>query len=118
MVFDGQNNQQKQNQDIEDMITQKYNGIVLIPITVEGAIPVIQYANRENVPVITVDREVVPDTGVKVVGFVGASHRPMGVQTANCLLPLLEETFTQSAATWNLHGCRVSMWYSTKPPHL
>jgi ABC-type sugar transport system substrate-binding protein len=92
-VFDGQNNQQKQNQDIEDMITQKYDGIVLIPITVEGAIPAVSYANQQKVPIITVDREIASNTGVEVIGFVGADHRPMGVQTANLLISSMEKMF-------------------------
>jgi ABC-type sugar transport system substrate-binding protein len=92
-VFDAQNNQQKQNQDIEDMITQKYNGIVLIPITVEGAVPAIQYANLQNVPVITVDRLVTPDTGAKVIGSVSGNHRDMGIQTATMLIAAMEKMF-------------------------
>jgi ribose transport system substrate-binding protein len=92
-VFDGQNNQQKQNQDVEDMITQKYNGIVLIPITVEGAVPAIEYANKQKVPIITVDREVAADTGVEVIGFVGADHRPMGVESARLLIAAMEKMF-------------------------
>jgi ribose transport system substrate-binding protein len=46
-VYNGENNQEKQNKDVEDMISKGVDGIVLIPITVEGAIPAIKYANEQ-----------------------------------------------------------------------
>ncbi len=100
-VYDGENNQEKQNKDIEDMITMGYDGIVLIPITVEGAVPAIAYANEKGVPVITVDREITPDTGVEVVGFVGSDHVPMGVAAAELMIEALEKMFPDQEV-WNV----------------
>ncbi len=100
-VYDGENNQEKQNKDVEDMITLGYDGIVLIPITVEGAIPAIEYANSKNVPVITVDRQVTADAGVDVIGFVGSDHKPMGVGSAELLIAALEEKFPDEDQ-WNI----------------
>ena len=100
-VYNGENNQEKQNKDVEDMISKGLNGIVLIPITVEGAIPAIKYANEKKVPVITVDRQVTAETGVETVSFVGSDHYPMGVQAAEMLIKALNEKFP-SAAKWNV----------------
>ena len=92
-VYDGENNQEKQNKDVEDMITKGVDGIVLIPNTVEGAVPAIKYANEMNVPVLTVDREVTPEAGVDVIGFVGSDHVPMGISAAEQLIAGLKEKF-------------------------
>ncbi|MBR4078760.1 MAG: substrate-binding domain-containing protein [Christensenellaceae bacterium] len=100
-VYDGENNQEKQNKDVEDMITMGYDGIVLIPITVEGAAPAIAYANEKKVPVITVDREVTPDAGVEVIGFVGADHVPMGEGSAELLIAALEKMYPDEEK-WNV----------------
>ena len=100
-VYNAENNQEKQNKDIEDMISKGVDGIVLIPITVEGAVPAIKYANEKDVPVITVDRAVTPETGVETVSFVGSDHYPMGVQAAEMLIAALEEKFPD-AEKWNI----------------
>lgn len=100
-VYNAENNQEKQNKDIEDMISKGVDGIVLIPITVEGAVPAIKYANEKGVPVITVDRAVTPETGVETVSFVGSDHYPMGVQAAEMLIAALEEKFPD-AEKWNV----------------
>lgn len=100
-VYNAENNQEKQNKDIEDMISKGVDGIVLIPITVEGAVPAIKYANEKGVPVITVDRAVTPETGVETVSFVGSDHYPMGVQAAEMLIASLEEKFPD-AEKWNV----------------
>lgn len=101
IVYNGENNQEKQNKDIEDMISKGLDGIVLIPITVEGAVPAIKYANDNNVPVITVDRAVTPDTGAVTVSFVGSDHYPMGLQAGEMLIQALEEKFPD-AEQWNV----------------
>ncbi len=100
-VYNGENNQEKQNKDIEDMISKGLDGIVLIPITVEGAVPAIKYANENDVPVITVDRAVTPDTGADTVSFVGSDHYPMGLQAGEMLIQALEEKFPD-AEKWNV----------------
>ncbi len=100
-VYDGENNQEKQNKDVEDMITMGYDGIVIIPITVEGAAPAIAYANEKKVPVITVDREVTADAGVEVIGFVGADHVPMGEGSAELLIAALEKMYPNEEK-WNV----------------
>ena len=100
-LYDGEDNQEKQNSDVEDMITMGYDGIVIIPITVEGAIPAIEYANEKGVPVICVDREITPDTGVETIGFVGSDHVPMGEGAAELMVEALEKMFPDNE-TWKV----------------
>jgi len=100
-VYDAGNNQEQQNHDIEDMISAGVDGIVLIPITVEGAAPAIKYANEKAVPVITVDRAVTAETGVDVVSFVGSDHYTMGKQAAELLIAALEAKFPDQE-TWSV----------------
>jgi len=100
-VYDAENSQEKQNKDVEDMITMGYDGIVLIPITVEGAAPAIAYANEKGIPVITADRQVTPDLGVEVIGFVGSDHVPMGRGAGELLVEALEAKFPD-AEKWNV----------------
>ena len=75
------------------MIAKGMDGIVIIPITVEGAVPAIQYANEKNVPVITVDRQITEDADCEVLGFVGSDHKPMGVGCAELLVEGLEKMY-------------------------
>ena len=98
-ILNGENNQQKQVSDIENMIGMGLDGIVLIPITVEGTLPAIRLANEHKIPVITVDRAIAADTGVDVISFVGSDHYPMGVQAAEMLTNALEENFPD-ATKW------------------
>ena len=91
--FNSADNQEKQNKDVEDMIAKGMDGIVIIPITVEGAVPAIQYANEKNVPVITVDRQITEDADCEVLGFVGSDHKPMGVGCAELLVEGLEKMY-------------------------
>ena len=58
LIYDGESSQQKQNRDMLDMLENSVQGIILIPFTMEGPIPVIHYANEKNVPVLTLDNDV------------------------------------------------------------
>ena len=100
-VYDAGNNQEKQNKDVEDMISAGVDGIILVPITVEGAIPAIKYANEQKVNVITVDRAVTNQSGVSVLGFVGSDHHQMGIQAGGLLIDALKQKFPD-AAKWNV----------------
>lgn len=53
-VFDGAQDQAKQASQMEQCITQGYDGILVEPISVDGIAPSVKAANEANVPVITV----------------------------------------------------------------
>ena len=100
-ILNGENNQQKQVSDIENLIGMGVDGIVLIPITIEGTLPAIRLANEHNIPVITVDRAIAEGSGVDIVSFVGSDHYPLGLQAGEMLVEALEEHFPD-AEEWKV----------------
>lgn len=89
--YNGENNQSKQNKDIEDMVVKGVDAIVVIPITTEGVIPAIKYANENGVPVFTVDRSIADGAGVDIVAHIGTDHEDMGENAARLFLDGLKE---------------------------
>ncbi len=101
MIRDGENSQEKQNRDMLDMLEASVQGILLIPYTMEGPIPVIHYANEKNVPVLTLDNDIVHSAAARTIGYVGSDHQEMGRQAAELLLQSLQERFPQEEC-WNV----------------
>lgn len=56
LVADGQNDPQKQLNDVQDLITKGADAIILNPVEPESATPVVELANDNDIPIITVDR--------------------------------------------------------------
>jgi len=90
--YNGENNQAKQNKDIEDMVVKKVDAIVVIPITTEGVIPAIRYANENGIPVFTVDRSITSGEA-EIVAHIGTNHEEMGENAAKLFLRGLEEKY-------------------------
>ena len=101
IVYDADGSQQRQNQDILDLVEYGVDGIILIPYTTDGPVSAIQYANEKGIPVITVDNVVEARASAQVISFVGADHYRMGKQSAELLLSVLEERFPH-ADKWNV----------------
>jgi ribose transport system substrate-binding protein len=88
-VIDGENSQEKQVRDIEDAITMGVDGMVIIPITAEGANLAIQAAMDAGIPVVTVDRT----SKVDVVAHVGADFTEQGRIAARLFIEGLEAKY-------------------------
>lgn len=101
ILLDGENSQRKQNQDLISLVDQPVDGIILIPYTMEGPIPAIQYANDQGVPVLTLDNRIEVASSAFTVGYVGADHYLMGLQAGELLVASLEEYFPD-AELWNV----------------
>ena len=101
ILCDGENSQEKQNQDLVNLIDDPVDGIILIPYTMEGPLPAIQYANDRGIPVLTLDNRVESSSLSRTIGYVGAEHVTMGEQAARLLISALEEHFPD-AAQWNV----------------
>lgn len=102
IVFrDAENSLEGQNQDILDLTAQGVDGIILVPHTLEGHTPSIEYANDRGVPVLALDNRVETSFSTRVIGFVGADHYAMGREAARLLLEVLEEDFPEQE-TWNV----------------
>jgi ABC-type sugar transport system, periplasmic component len=59
---------------VEDMIIQNKAGLLLVPIETEAVVPAVEKLNAANIPVVTVDRRISPEFGVKVLAHVGADN--------------------------------------------
>jgi ribose transport system substrate-binding protein len=57
-----------QNQIVEDLITQKVDGICIVPTNSESIITVIKKANKANIPIVNIDNKV----NLKMADSVGA----------------------------------------------
>lgn len=93
IIRDGQNSQKKQNQDLMDMIAEGVDGIVIVPYTTEGPLPIVQYANNKGIPVIAVDNTLESSTAARFISYVGADHYEMGRQAAIMLEEALAERY-------------------------
>lgn len=101
VLKDAEGSEQKQNQDIIDLVNSGVDGIVLVPGTVEGSISAVRYANDKEVPIITVDNRMEASTTAQVVSFVGADHYRMGFQAAGLLVSSLEKK-KSGRNSWNV----------------
>lgn len=71
---DAQNNIEKQNKDIQDLITKGINVLILNPANPTAVNPSLAAAKNANIPVVAVDRP----TETKVSTFVGRDNKAMG----------------------------------------
>lgn len=74
VYVDAQNNIEKQNNDVTDLITKGINVLILNPSNPTGVSPALAAAQKANIPVVTVDRP----TETKVATFVGRDNKKMG----------------------------------------
>ncbi|WP_270170925.1 substrate-binding domain-containing protein [Paenibacillus sp. SYP-B4298] len=74
ITIDAQNNLQKQNQDVQDLITKGIDVLVLNPTNPTAVAPALALAKQNNIPVVTVDRP----TEEAVASFVGRDNKQMG----------------------------------------
>lgn len=100
-IYDAEGSQEQQNKDILEMVELNIDGIIVIPNTIEGCIPAVEYANTKNIPVITVDNQIRSSFSSQEVSFVGADHYSMGRDAANLFLRILEETYPEKE-NWNV----------------
>ncbi|WP_126429137.1 substrate-binding domain-containing protein [Brevibacillus marinus] len=71
---DAQNDIEKQNADVQDLITKGIDVLLLNPTNPTAVAPALAAAKQANIPVITVDRP----TEEKVTAFVGRDNKEMG----------------------------------------
>lgn len=85
LVMDAQENIEKQNNDVIDLITRGIDILVLNPTNPTAVAPALEAAEREKVPVITVDRPTEED----VVAFIGRDNKEMGRLAGEAAIKLL-----------------------------
>ena len=74
-VRDGQDDDQKQIVQVQGLVNLKCAAIILCPRDESALAPAVEFANRANIPVITMNRRVI---GGKVITYVGADDADGG----------------------------------------
>lgn len=77
VIFNANNQPAAQNSAIEDYITQKVDGIVLVAIDVNGVKPAITAAKKAGIPVVAIDARI-PDGDN--AAFIGVDNKGAGEQ--------------------------------------
>ena len=77
VIFNANNQAAAQNSAIEDYITQKVDGIVLVAIDVNGVKPAITAAKKAGIPVVAIDARI-PDGDN--AAFIGVDNKGAGEQ--------------------------------------
>jgi ribose transport system substrate-binding protein len=77
VIFNANNQAAAQNSAIEDYITQKVDGIVLVAIDVNGVKPAITAAKKAGIPVVAIDARI-PDGDT--AAFIGVDNTGAGEQ--------------------------------------
>lgn len=102
LVFlDANGDVSKQNNDIQDLITQGVNAIIINPVNPEAVAPSLEAAATAGIPVITVDRSV---TGGKVAAHVGRDNKAMGRLVGEAVVAKLKADGVTSAKVIELQG--------------
>lgn len=73
-VVDAQNDIEKQNSDIQSLITQGVDVLLINPVNPSAVAPALRAAESAGIPVITVDRA----TNEEVVSYIGRDNEEMG----------------------------------------
>lgn len=74
IVVDAQNNIEKQNTDVQSLITKGIDVLLINPVNPSAVAPALKAAEAAGIPVITVDRA----TKEEVVSYIGRDNEEMG----------------------------------------
>ncbi|MBN3484540.1 substrate-binding domain-containing protein [Lactobacillus acidophilus] len=88
IVDDANNDTSKQNNDVEDLITQRVDALIINQCDSSAISAVVKKANEANIPVVCVDRSA--DSG-KVISTVASDNVAGGKMAANWLVKTLGE---------------------------
>lgn len=91
----------KQNNDIQDLITQGVNAMIINPVNPDAVGPSLDAAAAAGIPVITVDR---PVNGGKVVAHVGRDNKAMGNLVGEAVVAKLKEAGVKGAKIIEIQG--------------
>ena len=101
IFLDANGDVSKQNNDIQDLITQGVNAIIINPVNPEAVAPSLEAAAAAGIPVITVDR---PVTGGEVVAHVGRDNKAMGKLVGEAVLAKLAADGVSGATIIEIQG--------------
>ncbi|MFD1200051.1 substrate-binding domain-containing protein [Brucella gallinifaecis] len=102
LVFlDANGDVSKQNNDIQDLITQGVDAIIINPVNPDAVVPSLEAAVSAQIPVITVDRSV---NGDGVSAHIGRDNKKMGQLVGEAVLAKLKADGIESAKIIEIQG--------------
>ncbi|OYR07428.1 substrate-binding domain-containing protein [Brucella thiophenivorans] len=102
LVFlDANGDVSKQNNDIQDLITQGVNAIIINPVNPDAVVPSLEAAVNAGIPVITVDRSV---NGDGVTAHIGRDNKRMGQLVGEAVVAKLKADGVESAKIIEIQG--------------
>lgn len=102
LVFlDANGDVSKQNNDIQDLITQGVNAIIINPVNPDAVVPSLEAAVNAGIPVITVDRSV---NGEGVTAHIGRDNKKMGELVGEAVLARLKKDGIEDAKIIEIQG--------------
>ncbi len=101
IFLDANGDVSKQNDDIQDLITQGVNAIIINPVNPDAVVPSLEAATAAGIPVITVDRSV---NGGGVVAHVGRDNKAMGKLVGEAVVARLKADGVVGAKIIEIQG--------------
>jgi len=102
LVFlDANGDVSKQNNDIQDLITQGVSAIIINPVNPDAVVPSLEAAAAAGIPVITVDRSV---NGGKVTAHIGRDNKKMGQLVGEAVVARLKADGVTKAKIIEIQG--------------
>ncbi|MFM0731794.1 substrate-binding domain-containing protein [Paraburkholderia sediminicola] len=100
IFLDANGDVNKQNNDIQDLLTRKVNVLIVNPVNPDAVAPSLDAAKRAHVPVITVDR----DVHGSVAAHIGRDNVKMGELSGKALLAALKKKGVTSGKIVEIQG--------------
>lgn len=101
IFLDANGDVSKQNNDIQDLITQGVAAIIINPVNPDAVVPSLEAAEAAGIPVITVDR---PVNEGAVAAHVGRDNKAMGQLVGEAVLAKLAEAGVENAKIIEIQG--------------
>jgi ribose transport system substrate-binding protein len=101
IFLDANGDVSKQNNDIQDLITQGVNAIIINPVNPDAVAPSLDAAAAAGIPVITVDR---PVRGGTVTAHVGRDNKAMGKLVGEAVVAKLKADGVTNAKIIEIQG--------------
>ncbi|WP_309085649.1 substrate-binding domain-containing protein [Chelativorans sp.] len=101
IFLDANGDVSKQNNDIQDLITQGVDALIINPVNPDAVVPSLEAAKAAGIPVITVDR---PVNGEGVVAHVGRDNKKMGGLVGEAVVERLKKDGVEGAKIIEIQG--------------
>jgi ribose transport system substrate-binding protein len=101
IFLDANGDVSKQNNDIQDLITQGVNALIINPVNPDAVVPSLEAAKAAGIPVITVDRSI---NGEGVTAHIGRDNKAMGKLVGEAVVKKLADAGVKGAKIIEIQG--------------